>query len=357
MSVLAADLCLERPGFTLELTLALNSPGVLGVFGRSGCGKTSLLRCLAGLERPRGTVTVNGESWQDSARRRFLPPHRRQLGYVFQEAALLPHLSVRGNIEFGYRRTPPAERRVDLARIVEWTGVGALQHRRVTDLSGGERSRVAIARALAASPRLLLLDEPLAALDQAARGGILACLKCLHHELQLPMVYVTHAHDELAQFADQVLLLEAGRAAGAGPLTDMLTRMDSPLAHGDEAAAVIEARVAERDQGFHLLTVEFDGGRLSLADTGARIGDRVRVRVMARDVSLSLDAPRRTSILNVLPATVSEIATDRPAQALVRLDLNGVALLARITRKSLSALDLRPGMPVYAQVKSVALLD
>ena len=351
---------LDYPDFTLDVNLTLPGVGVTALFGPSGSGKTSLLRCVAGLERATsGYLTVNGQVWQDDARRLFTPTHRRPLGYVFQEASLFSHLSVRRNLDFGLKRTPVAERRVGLEQIIALLGIGPLLDRRPEHLSGGERQRVAIARALATSPRLLLMDEPLAALDLKRKGEILPYLERLHSELDIPVLYVSHSPDEVARLADHVVYLEAGRAHAAGPLNEILTRPDLPLVHLDEAAAVLDARVAGHDEVYHLTEVSIPCGRLAVSHSALPVGAPTRVRIHARDVSLALQLPERSSIQNVLPATVLDVQGDHdPAQALVRLDLgNGAILLARITWRSVAHLGIAPGIRVYAQVKSVALMD
>ena len=359
MNDILARLRLERPGFTLDVDLQLPGHGVSALFGPSGCGKTTCLRALAGLERsPQGRVVVHGEVWQDEARGQWLPPHRRALGYVFQEASLFDHLSVRGNIEYGLRRLPPARRRVPVEQAVELLGLTALLARRPATLSGGERQRVAIARALAASPALLLMDEPLAALDAARKAELLPYLDRLQRQLDIPMVYVSHSPDEVARLAHHLVLLRAGEVVASGPTLALMARLDLPLAQGDAAACVVLAEVARHDAAACLTTVRFSGGEMHLVSTQARApGERLRLRVQARDVSLTLARQEGTSILNILPARVLQLREDGPGQAMVALDAGGTALLARVTQHSAQALALVPGLPVFAQVKGVALLD
>ncbi len=353
MSGLHARLRLTRGTFTLEADFHAPSRGVTAVFGPSGSGKTTLLRAIAGLERaPEGRVALDEAVWQDASV--WLPTHRRPLGYVFQEASLFPHLTVRGNLEYGLRRAP-AGRALSLDAVADLLGVRPFLERDPGHLSGGERQRVAIARALLPGPRLLLLDEPISSLDWAGKAAILPYLEQLHDELSIPMLYVSHAPDEVARLADHLVLLEAGRVRAAGPAAEILTRLDLTLAHGDAAAAAIDATVASEDAEFHLVWLEFPGGRLAVARGGLRPGARARVRIHARDVSLSLDRPGRTSILNVLPARVEEVQEDAPGQVMARLDAGGTRLLARLTRKSAHDLALHAGMEVFAQVKSVAL--
>ncbi len=346
----------ERPGFVLEADLEMPARGVTALFGPSGSGKTSLLRLIAGLERAAGGyLEVAGEVWQDD--KTFLPTCKRPLGYVFQEASLFLHLSVRRNLEYGLKRVPPQARRVALDQAVGLLDIGPLLERMPDRLSGGERQRVAIARALAVSPRLLLMDEPLAALDLARKQEILPFLERLHDELEIPILYVSHAPDEVARLADYLVVLERGRAVAQGPLTEILARLDLPIRLGEDAGVVLDAVVAERDAAWRLKRVSFAGGAFWVRDSGAPLGQPVRVRILARDVSLALESHAGTSILNILPARVEQIADDaHPAQALVRLDVGGSPLLARLTKRSVHALELAPGKAVWAQVKAVAVV-
>lgn len=347
---------IQRQAFTLEVDIEFPSQGITALYGPSGCGKTTLLRAIAGLERdPRGVCRIDGATWQDGSV--FLPPHKRPLGYVFQETSLFPHLSVRGNLEYGFKRVSAGQRRVTFEEAVSLLGIEALLDRRPLGLSGGERQRVAIARALLTSPRLLLMDEPLAALDQSSKREILPYLERLHDELAMPVLYVSHSASEVARLADHLVLLEAGRVRASGPLTELLTRLDLASEQGADAEAVIEARVSGHDEVYHLTWLDFSGGRFCVAHNGLPIGHQARLQVLARDVSITLAPQTGTSILNIFPAVVDEIAATGPAQMLVRLDLDGVPLLSRITRKSADVLDLTPGKRVYAQIKAVALVE
>ncbi len=356
MSGVRARFRLDRPGFSLDVDLELPGRGVTGVFGPSGCGKTSLLRCVAGLERAsRGHLSIDGEVWQDE--RSWLPTHRRPLGYVFQEPSLFPHLTVAGNLRFGERRSK-ALPRVLLARAIELLGLGPLLERRPESLSGGEKQRVAIARALATSPRLLLMDEPLAALDLPRRREILPYLERLHDELEMPVLYVSHAPDEVARLADHLVVLERGRALASGPLAETLTRLEPPLRPAEEPGSVVEATVAEFDPEWRLVRLDWSGGSLWTVDQGLPIGRRVRVRILARDVSLARDHPGRSSIQNVLPGRVDALGDDEhPGSALVRVRLGGAPILARLTRRAVATLALAPGDEVWVQVKSAALME
>lgn len=352
---------LDRPGFSLDVQLDLPPRGVTALFGPSGSGKTTCLRILAGLERrARASVLVDGVTWQDSERRLFVPTHRRALGYVFQEASLFDHLTVAQNLRFGHDRTPAQARRHGWDHGLDLLGIAHLLDRRPHELSGGERQRVAIARALATSPQLLLMDEPLAALDSARKAEILPWLEQLHERLDMPVVYVTHALDEVARLADHLVLLEAGRVMAEGPVIEMLARVDLPLAHGDGAGALVEAVTCGLQTASGLCELRFDGGTLLLPQTRAEpLPDRtpVRVRIQARDVSLSMVRPEHTSVLNCLPAVITDLGDDGPGQVLVGLRLGqSTRLLARISRLSCDRLALAPGLALYAQIKGVAMV-
>ncbi len=355
MTGIDARFRLDWPGFILDVDLSLPGRGVTALFGHSGSGKTTLLRCIAGLERAReGRLTVNGEVWQDE--RHWLPTHKRPIGYVFQEASLFPHLSVLGNLRYGMKRMFDPQR-VSLDHAIELLGIGHLLDRKPDRLSGGERQRVGIARALAVSPRLLLMDEPLAALDLKRKQEILPYLERLHDELDIPVLYVSHSPDEVARLADHLVAMEDGKVLADGPLGDTLARLDLPIRLGEDAGVVIEAMVAERDANWHLIRVDFAGGHLWVRDNDMPLGHHARVRILARDVSLSHDKCEDTSILNALPARVTAIADDsHPALALVRLDIGDTPLIARLTKRSANHLTLRPGMEVWAHIKAVALI-
>ena len=352
-----ARFCLTQGSFELDVQLQLPGAGVSVLFGPSGCGKTTLLRCLAGLQRaPQGWLRVAGEVWQDPAS--FTPAHQRAVGMVFQEASLFPHLSVQGNLDFGVRRAPPAQRRVALQEAVDLLDLGALLPRRPDTLSGGERQRVAIARALAVSPSLLLMDEPLAALDARRKAEILPYLERLQSALTVPMVYVTHAVAEVTRLADHLVLMDAGRVQAQGPLHELSARLDVSLSQEEDAGVVLSCTVVERDTTWALTRLAFDGGALWTRDAGHALGQKVRVRVAARDVSVSLAALPDTSISNQLRGVVKTIAPDgEPSQALALVQVGTVSVMARLTRRSVQRLRLEPGSPVWLQVKTVALLS
>jgi molybdate transport system ATP-binding protein len=333
----------------------LPARGVTALFGHSGSGKTTLLRCMAGLEfAPRGRLVIQGEVWQDSGQ--WLPTHKRPLGYVFQEASLFAHLSVLGNLRYGLKRSPSAQA-ASLEQAIELLGIGHLLARKPDRLSGGERQRVSMARALALSPSLLLMDEPLAALDLMRKQEILPYLERLHRELDIPVIYVSHAPDEVARLADHIVVMKDGQAIASGPLGETLARLDLPIHLGEDAGVVLDAVVAERDEVWHLARVEFPGGNLWVRDVGHVVGESVRVHILARDVSIALAPVKGTSIQNCLSAKVVQMAQDHhPALSLVRLDAGSSPLLARLTQRSASQLGLVPGMPVWVQIKAVALL-
>ncbi len=373
-----------QPGFSLDVSLRLPGQGVSVLLGPSGCGKTTVLRALAGLggqggaaQRARGRVQVRGEVWQDDARGLWRPVHQRPIGVVFQEASLFAHLTVQGNLDYGWRRVPPAQRRLGHDDVIPLLGIGHLLQRRPQGLSGGERQRVAIARALLTSPALLLMDEPLSALDAARKAEVLPCLERLG-QTGVPVVYVTHALDEAARLADHLVVLRDGRVQAAGPAEALWTRLDTPWSASDDAAAVLSAEVVRHEpaQGLSLLQV---AGRASTGGAalplwtglhiGSATGQRVRVRVLARDVSVSLSHAPDSSILNILPAVVIEMRDDAQGGVMLSLQLGAHAaasaavdaaqaprLLARITRRSAEHLGLRVGQAVFAQVKGVALL-
>lgn len=347
---------LPRPGFTLNVDLHLPTQGTTVLFGPSGSGKTTVLRCVAGLERASGHVRIGPTLWQDDASGVCLPTWRRPLGYVFQEASLFEHLNVRDNLHFGLRRSraPGGQRALDAA--VELLGIGHLLARWPQQLSGGERQRVAIARALATQPQLLLLDEPLAALDATRRQDILPWLERLRAEWQAPMLYVTHAADEMTRLADHLVVLDQGRVRASGPTAAVLAALETPVLSGDDVGTVLDGQVVERDPAWHLLRVAFPGGALWLRDGGQPLGQKVRLRVLARDVSLATQAPSHSSIQNHFTGRIEALVEDsHPAHWLVRLRCGEAALLARITKRAAYELALAVGQNVWVQVKSVAL--
>ncbi|GFZ58773.1 Molybdenum import ATP-binding protein ModC [Pseudomonas amygdali pv. eriobotryae] len=359
-SPIEVRLHMTYPDFTVRTDLTLPGSGITALFGPSGSGKTTCLRCIAGLEKAgQGFIRVHDEVWQDTEKGAFLAPHKRAIGYVFQEASLFPHLSVRANLEFGMKRIPRQQRNIQLPQATELLGIDHLLERSPDKLSGGERQRVGIARALLTSPRLMLLDEPLAALDARRKSEILPYLERLHRELDIPMLYVSHAQDEVARLADHLVLLEAGNVLASGPIRETLARLDLPLAMGGDAGVVIEGTVSAYDRHYQLLSVTLPDSTLCMrvAHAEMQIGTLLRVKVQARDVSLNLQPDDQSSILNRLPVTVVEEAlADNLAHVLVKLDAGGTPLLARITRYSSDQLNLHRGQSLWAQIKAVAVL-
>ncbi|MBU1447865.1 MAG: molybdenum ABC transporter ATP-binding protein [Gammaproteobacteria bacterium] len=356
MSWLRVHLKMQQGSFVLDAQFSAPPVGVTALFGPSGSGKSTLLRCIAGLEQGHGWLRVNGEPWQDETT--FMPVHKRPLGYVFQEASLFPHLSVRANLEYGYQRIAPAQRKVQPEQVIDWLGLSHLVDRRdANSLSGGERQRVAIGRALLVSPELLLMDEPLSALDTQSKQEILPYLERLHRELQIPMLYVSHDMGEVARLADHLVLLEKGKVIASGDVHETLSRLDLPIAHFDDASSVIEAKVAQHDEKYHLTRLDFAGGALWVGKVEQPFGTMMRARVLARDVSIATQAPHGSSINNILNARIDEIRDEGPDKVLVRMQVGASQmLLARITRRSRDQLGLESGMYVCAQVKSVALM-
>ncbi|MHB1116855.1 molybdenum ABC transporter ATP-binding protein [Sideroxydans sp.] len=357
MTWLRVHLKMQQGSFELDAQFSAPPVGVTALFGPSGSGKSTLLRCIAGLERGQGWLRVNGVPWQDE--KTFMPVHKRALGYVFQEASLFPHLSVRANLEYGYKRIAAAQRKVQPEQVIDWLGLSQLVDRRdATSLSGGERQRVAIGRALLVSPELLLMDEPLSALDTQSKQEILPYLERLHRELQIPVLYVSHDMGEVARLADHLVLLQNGKVIASGDVHETLSRLDLPIAHFDDAGVVIEAAVAQQDEKYHLTRLDFAGGELWVSKVEQTFGAKVRARVLARDVSIATQAPHGSSINNILNARIEEIRDEGADKVLVRLRVGEAQqLLARITRRSRDHLGLVDGMFVCAQVKSVALMS
>jgi molybdate transport system ATP-binding protein len=342
---LEVDIGARLGAFALEARFASDA-GITALFGRSGSGKTSILNAIAGLLRPqRGRIVVGDCVFLDGGI--HVPVQDRRVGYVFQEGRLLPHLSVRQNLLYGRFFTPAAERRADLDRVVALLDLGHLLERRPLGLSGGEKQRAAIGRALLASPRILLMDEPLASLDAPRKSEILYYIERLRDELRVPIVYVSHAADEIMRLADVVVEVDGGRVASVGPVQETIGRLGG--------GAVIEARVAEQDLATGLARLEFAGGELYTPEIDALPGERVRVRIAARDVALALSRPADSSFLNVVACRVTALGPDGGASVDVQLDAGGTPLIARITRKSLAALAIEPGRQVHALIKAVAV--
>lgn len=347
-------------GFTLDTAFEAPAKGVTALFGPSGCGKTTVIRCIAGLIRVKdGFCDIDGEIWQDRDGA-FVPTHKRSLGYVFQEASLFPHISVRRNLLFGAPRQKPKDRpEIDFDEVVDLLGVRHLLDRAPSNLSGGERQRIGIGRALLTQPKLLLMDEPLSALDRRTKSEILPFIEKLRDHFAVPIFYITHDMTEVERLADQMVLLEKGHLVASGPLSELQSDPASPLAKSREAAVSLDGVVESFDPKFGLLNMTIPGGRLIAPAPPAVIGERRRLRILATDVSLAREYPGRSSILNVVPAKVGTMKVLDPYEVLVVINVGeqgeGARLLSRMTRKSWDELGLAEGQSVFAQVKYVAL--
>lgn len=342
---------ISRTGFKLDVDLQIAQHGVTALFGHSGSGKTTILRCIAGLERAsQGFLRVNGTIWQDS--NYFLPAYKRPLGYVFQEASLFSHLTVMENLCYGMKRIRNASK-ASLEKAIELLGIASLLKRKPDGLSGGEKQRVAIARAIAISPSILLMDEPLASLDIKRKKEVLPYLKQLRNELDIPFLYVSHHPDEVTQLADNLIVMEKGSVVADGSIERVLTRVDIPVCIGEEAGVVLDACIAEIDNTWNLCRMDFAGGSVWARDTGIKVGGRVRMRILARDVSISKDRLGQISIQNSLYGFIDAIGADEhPGLALIRVKIGISCILSRVSRRAISALELSCGDPVWVHVKS-----
>ena len=356
MTELTARFDVTFPGFRLQVSLDLPGQGVSVISGPSGCGKTTLLRCMAGLERsPSGVMKIGDEVWQDEGI--FVPIHRRGIGLVFQESRLFPHLNVRANLEYGFRRTPPEQRSIFPGQVVDILGIGHLLDRHPQHLSGGEKQRVAIGRALLASPRLLLMDEPLAALDAARKNEVLPFFMRLRRELSVPIVYVSHSLTEVLQLVDTMVLLEAGKVLACGAVGEVFSHLEL-RGHIDRSmiGAVLDTRIASHEPEYGLTILDFMGQSLSVPKQDIPVGQAMRLHILSQDVSIVLDpASFRTSVLNILSAKVLEIGPIDGYSVDIKLDI-GRPILATITKKSLVKLGLRPGQEVFAHIKAVKMV-
>jgi molybdate transport system ATP-binding protein len=350
--------------FVLDAEFEAPMRGVTAIFGPSGAGKTTILRCIAGLQRLDGRLTVDGDVWQDDRLGTFRKAHERPIGYVFQEASLFPHLSVRKNLLYGARRAERngAGRVIAEDEIVGLLGLADLLDRAPQALSGGERQRVAIGRALLSQPRLLLMDEPLSGLDRMRKDDVLPFLEALHRHLSIPIFYVSHFMSEVERLADRLVLLDRGRVLASGALADLQADPGVPLLGGSDAAVVLEGRVSGVDETYGLTAFAVAGGELIVPGPHGRVGDRRRLRISAADVSLALAQPEGSSILNCLPARIVAAAETVMGEPQINIVAalgeagQGARIVARITRKSRDALGLAPGNRVIVQIKSVALL-
>ena len=331
---------LQRENFALDVDIEVPTQGITAVFGPSGAGKTTLLRCIAGLEKSAGGKSRSVQE--------------RNIGYVFQEPRLFDHLSVRANIEYGQKRRSN-NGGPDFNHVIELLGLQNFLSRSPSELSGGEAQRVAIARALMSSPKFVLMDEPLASLDQARRDEILPFLDRLHVESQVPIIYVSHNIDEVCRLCDHLVVIESGRVVADGELQDVLVRMDIPALGGDQSGSVIEGTAREHDKVDDLTRLAFSGGDLWVPGRAAEEGSPLRLRIRASDVSLCRSMPEQSTILNILPAVVEAIQPGNGPSMLVRLVLGEDRIVARVTRRSIRELGLQPGVEMFAQIKSVAV--
>jgi molybdate transport system ATP-binding protein len=354
-NVIQVSYTMQREAFLLDVDITLPLRGITGVFGVSGAGKTSLLRCIAGLERPRkGKLVVAGDVWQDDSTSQWRAVHERDVAYVFQEPRLFAHLDVRGNIEYGMRRCEN-ESTPDIDRVISLLGLEQILDRRPDQLSGGEAQRVSIARALLRAPRFVLMDEPLASLDQARKDEILPFLDRLHTESEVPIIYVSHNIEEICRLCDQLVVIDHGRVVADGEIQSVLVRMDLPILAGDATGSIIHGTAVAYDEKDDLTRLQCSGGDLWIPGKANMDGSMLRLRIRANDVSLCRTRPKQSTILNIMPVVIDEIQDDHGPSALVRLNLGTDRIVARVTRRSIRELALQQGDEVYAQIKSVAV--
>ena len=340
----------------LDIDTVIPAHGVTAIFGHSGSGKTSLLRCIAGLEKAHnGRLMVNQDCWQDD--NYFLPTHKRSIGYVFQEASLFPHLNAQKNLDYAIKRSDKKVSPDFYQRVIEVMAIEDILTRYPSQLSGGERQRIAIARALLIQPSLLLMDEPLAALDHQRKQEILPYLERLQQSFDIPILYVSHSMDEVARLADHIVVLDQGQVIAEGALTEVFSRIDLPQRLEDESGVILHGKVVEHDEQWQLMRVAFAESHIWIPNSSENIDQDVRIRILAKDVSLSLSNHHDTSIVNRIPATVVDIKSDQDnAMSLVRLAMGTEFLVAKMTQKSVHHLGLKNGMEVWAQIKSVAIV-
>jgi molybdate transport system ATP-binding protein len=344
------------PGFALEASLSAPTPGVTTIFGPSGCGKSTILAAVAGLLRPlEGRILLDGAVLFDSAQGRMVPPEQRRCGVVFQDSRLFPHLSVEGNLRYGLRRAPRDAQGPEMEEVVALLGIGGLLRRRPAALSGGEKQRVALGRALLSRPRLLLMDEPLAALDAGRKAEVLPFLSRLRERLNIPILYVTHALDEVDRLADWLVLMEAGRVLACGTPEALSARTDLPiLSARRDAGVVLGCTVLGHVPEQGVTRLGFPGGEFTVPLEQVPPGSSMRLRIRARDVSVATEEPRNLSVRNILPAVVEAVEPGRAHEAMLRLRLGPSLLLARVTQDSVRRLGLSAGKPVWALVKAIA---
>ena len=341
--------------FTLDARFE-SGAGVTALYGVSGAGKTSIVDAIAGLNRPdAGRIVVGGTALYDSSRAIFQPPEHRGIGYVFQEDRLFPHLTVRKNLQYGSQRTSGHNNGPDFETVIGLLGVEHLLDRLPHRLSGGEKQRVAIGRAVLSRPRLLLMDEPLANLDSTRRYEILPFLEKMCRDLEVPIIYVSHAIDEITRFADTLVVLDRGKTLAVGAVSEITARLDlGPLVDRRDAGTVLDGQIAAHDTMYKLTTVSFQGGRLVIPAIDGTVGDRLRLRIQARDIAIATTLPDNISTLNCLGGTITQVSASRQAHQDIQIDV-GVPILARVTRRSVVELGLEPGREITALIKSVAV--
>ena len=353
--LLKAAFKVDYPGFNLDIDLQLPASGITVVFGPSGSGKTTLLRCLAGLEKS-GKMEIAGQVLQNE--NIFIPVNLRAIGMVFQESRLFPHLKVRENLLYGYKRTPLNSRRLHLEDIARVLSLEKLQERSIDKLSGGEKQRVALGRALLTSPKLLLMDEPLAALDAQRKTEIIPFIRKVEKELSIPIIYVTHSMSEVLQLVDTKVILKDGKVVKYGPVGKVFSDIQLRESIGDEhSGAVLDTTVLEHDTDYGITRLDFMGQQLSVPIQNIAPGQVLRVHIHSKDVSLATQPPEGlTSVLNILKTKVRKIGENVGYSVDIELDA-GRPLLATITRKSLSNLNLQPGQSIYAYIKAIRMVN
>ncbi|WCN08284.1 molybdenum ABC transporter ATP-binding protein [Marinomonas mediterranea] len=349
-------LSLERSErFQLEVELALKTQGITAVFGESGCGKTTLLRCIAGLDKAVGKVSINGNIWQDEGV--CFAPHQRSIGYVFQQANLFPHLTVEGNLNYARKRAKKQIAQEQVDHLIDLTDIRPLLNASTAELSGGEAQRVAIVRALMTEPDILLMDEPLASLDSTRKDSILDYLNRLKRALSIPVLYVTHSLEEVSRIADDVILMEKGRVVQHGAVTDVFSSLTTDKLLGKDASVILEGRITDIEHAWQLADLQFDGGKLKINSVGLEQGQSARARILAKDISVSLSYHTDSSFLNQLQAQIQDM-NDGGLQGYVtlKLKMGDSFLLAHITRYSCQRLNLQIGQSVWANIKTVAII-
>ncbi len=359
MSRLAVSLNLERKDFDIDVEFDIKSNGVTAITGASGSGKTTILRCIAGLEKnAKGVVNFNGKSWLDTANNMFIQANKRSVGYIFQEAALFPNMNVMQNLKYALKRKGDGENIFTFEDIVEKTGLTKLKERNIKNLSGGEKQRVAIARALISNPEILLMDEPVSALDKQSRYQILEVIETIKNLHNIPIIYVSHAIEEISRLADRVVCIDNGKVKNIGNTDEILTAFDSEFSHEDNAHSVIKGKVVDYDLDYELARVEFSGGTIFLPTKNTETNKNISLQVYASNVSISLKKPSNTSILNVVKSTIIDICEKQrdKGQYIIKLDAEGTILLSHITKKSLDTLKLKKNIDIYAQIKSVSII-